>query len=138
MYKIVFLLFILSIFCYKNSFAGAYIKEKNELLIILENLIALSIVALISSLVVSIFSTSIFYLNKFKTKQQMINIAKSQINNITEYNIDELYDESKIVDGYEVRSKFIKLIDYYNCYKVIILVKSKEDEIKIESYMVKS
>ena len=112
-------------------------KNKNGF-IILENLIALSIVALISSLVVSIFSTSIFCLNKFKTKQQMINIAKSQINNITEYNIDELYDESKIVDGYEVISKFTKLIDYYNCYKVIILVKSKEDEIKIESYMVKS
>lgn len=114
-------------------------RHKNGF-IILENLIALSIIALISSLVVSIFSTSIFCINKFKSKQQMINIAKSEINKIENYNLDEenLYYENKIIDGYEVERKLTKVIHYYNCYKVSVLVRKEKDEITIESYMVKN
>lgn len=37
MHKIIFLLFILYVFYYQNSFANAYIKNKNEFLIILES-----------------------------------------------------------------------------------------------------
>ncbi|MGL4796773.1 MAG: hypothetical protein ACRC1Y_01980 [Paraclostridium sp.] len=117
-------------------------KKRNGFLII-ENLIALCIVALISSLVVSIFSTSIFCINKFKTKQQMINIAKSEINKINKDDsyIDKLYsnlnEENKVIDGYTVESGVDSMIDYYNCYKIKVLVKSEIDEIKIESYMVR-
>lgn len=111
--------------------------------IILENIISLSIVALISSLVVIVFSTSIFCIEKSKNKLAMLNIAKSEINKLYNdmSNKKNLYNtsdfNSKEVDGFIVESNITSILDYYNCYKLSILVKSEDDEIKIESYMVR-
>lgn len=110
-------------------------KNKNGFIII-ENVISMSIMVLISSLVVSIFSTSIFCVNKFKIKQQMINIAKSEMNKFRSYEKHE--NTYKEIDGYKVDQKVTSLMDYYNCYKFSILVESENDKVQLESYMVKN
>ena len=111
--------------------------------LILENIKSLSIVSLISSLVVIVFSTSISCIEKSKNKLAMLNIAKSEIDKLHKdmSNKKNLYNtsdfNSKEIDGFIVESNIASTIDYYNCYKLSILVKSEDDEIKIESYMVK-
>lgn len=115
-------------------------NKKENGFIIIENLISMSIIALISSLVVSIFSTSIFCLNKFKTKQQMINIAKSEMHKLYKYDMDKnKYDNIiKQIGGYEVQVKINLLTGYDDCYKFIVFVQSENDKVHLESYMVRN
>ncbi|WP_250673070.1 type II secretion system protein [Paraclostridium ghonii] len=118
-------------------------KNKKKGYFILENIVALSLIGIISSLVVSVFSTSVFNLKKNQQTNQMINLAKNEMSNI-EYkmqnnNEENLYENaSKTIDEYSINSKIIKNQDYYECYKVSVSVKYYEKEIIIDSYVVRN
>jgi type II secretory pathway pseudopilin PulG len=118
------------------------LKKKKKGYFILENIVALSLIGVISSLVVCVFSTSVFNLNKSKQTGQMINLAKNEMCNI-EYqmknNNENLCENtSKSIDRYSINSKIIKVPDYYECYKVLVSVKCNKKEIIIKSYVVRN
>lgn len=118
-------------------------KNKKKGYFILENIVALSLIGIISSLVVSVFSTSVFNLKKTQQTNQMINLAKNEMSNI-EYKMQNKNEEdvwrndSKTIDEYFINSKIIKNQDYYECYKVSVSVKCYEKEIIIDSYVVRN
>jgi hypothetical protein len=109
----------------------------------LENVISLSLIGLISSLVVCVFSTSIFCLKKSYNTTHMLNIAKKEMNNI-EYAIDnfdvDILDEyySREEKEYSIDCKIIRKDEYYNCYKIDITVANKGEKVKLNSYVVKN
>lgn len=119
------------------------LKNKKKGYFILENIVALSLIGIISSLVVSVFSTSVFNLKKTQQTNQMINLAKNEMSNI-EYKMQNKNEEdvwrndSKTIDEYFINSKIIKNQDYYECYKVSVSVKCYEKEIIIDSYVVRN
>ena len=116
-------------------------KKKRNGFLILENIISLSLIGLISSLVVCVFSTSIFCLKKSYNTTHMLNIAKKEMNNV-EYAIDniDIEDEyySREEKEYSIGCKIFKEDEYYNCYKIDITVTSKDEKVKLNSYVVKN
>lgn len=116
-------------------------KVKRNGFLILENVIALSLIGLISSLVVCVFSTSIFCINKSYRSTDMLNIAKKEMCAI-EYSIDNTDVEeeyvTKTIKDYGIDYKIKKSDKYYNCYKVDVTVRHKDKEIKLNSYVVKN
>lgn len=118
-------------------------KKKKNGYFILENIVALSLIGVISSLVVCVFSTSVFNLNKSKQTSQMINLAKNEMCNI-EYKMKNNNNENlcentnKFIDEYSINSKIIKVPDYYECYEALVRVKCNKKEIIIKSYVVRN
>ncbi|MGL5651915.1 MAG: hypothetical protein ACRDDE_09165 [Paraclostridium sp.] len=118
-------------------------KHKRNGYLILENIVALSLIGIMASLVVSIFSTSVFNLKKSYDTTQMINLAKKEMGNI-EYEIQNNKEEnlfkrtSKNIEGCTVKSEVIKERDYFNCYRVSVYVSCCEREIIIGSYVVRT
>lgn len=109
----------------------------------LENIISLSLIGLASSLVVCVFSTSVFCLDKSYKTVDMLNIAKQELCNI-QYLVDnyneELKEETieKNIKNFFIKSKISKKEGYLNCYSVDIRVNYKDKKIKLESYVVKN
>lgn len=116
-------------------------KVKRNGFLILENVISLSLIGLISSLVVSVLSTSIFCISRSYKSTEMLNIAKKEMCDIV-YSIDntdvEEEHSKKMIKDYEIDYKIEKSDKYYNCYKVDIAVRHKDKEVKLNSYVVKS
>lgn len=117
-------------------------KHKRQGFTILENIISLSIIGLISSLVVSIFSTSVFYLEKSYEVNEMINIGKDKLyeteywieNSVEEVNYRN-YDEK--ISDYNVNCNIKENDKYYNCYDIKVLVKRGDKKIELNSYVVR-
>lgn len=109
----------------------------------LENIISLSLIGIVSSLVVCVFSTSIFCLDKSYKTVDMLNLANQELRNI-QYFVDnseaELKEETseKNIKGFSIQSNIAKKDGYLNCYSVDIKVKYKDKEIKLDSYVVKN
>ncbi|MGL5715570.1 MAG: type II secretion system protein [Paraclostridium sp.] len=117
-------------------------NKKRSGFFILENIIALSILGLTSSIVISVFSTSIISIKNSKNKIEMLNIAKTEIDSL-KHGIHEnkeqiLNNNIKEQEIYEIETDIYQKEDYYNCYKITVRVKTKKEEIKLESYMVKN
>lgn len=118
-------------------------KYKREGFTILENIISLSIIGLISSLVVSVFSTSVFYLEKSYKSNEMINIGKNKLYE-TEYRIENSEEEVKCINydeninGYNVNCNIKENDKYYNCYDIKVLVNHGDKKIELNSYVVRN
>lgn len=116
-------------------------KYKRKGYLILENIISLSLIGIMTSLVVSIFSTSVFNLKKSYDINKMINLAKNEMYSI-EYEIQNyeeknLKSDSKNIEGYTIKSEIIKERNYRNCYRVSICVTCSQKELTIDSYVVR-
>lgn len=118
-------------------------KHKRKGYLILENIVALSLIGIMASLVVSIFSTSVFNLKKSYDTTQMINLAKKEMCSI-EYEIQKNKEEnifkrtSKNIEGYTVKSEVIKERNYFNCYRISICVSCCERKMVVDSYVVRT
>ncbi len=118
-------------------------KHKRNGYLILENIVSLSLIGIMASLVVSIFSTSVFNLGKSYNTSKMINLAKKEmcsIEDVIQNNKEEnLFKRtSKNIEGYNVKSEVIKERDYFNCYRVSVCVSCEEKEMIIDSYVVRT
>lgn len=118
-------------------------KHKRNGYLILENIVSLSLIGIMASLVVSIFSTSVFNLEKSYNTSEMINLAKKEmcsIEDVIQNNKEEnLFKRtSKNIEGYNVKSEVIKERDYFNCYRVSVCVSCEEKEMIIDSYVVRT
>lgn len=118
-------------------------KYKRNGYLILENIVSLSLIGIMASLVVSIFSTSVFNLEKSYNTSKMINLAKKEmcsIEDVIQNNKEEnLFKRtSKNIEGYNVKSEVIKERDYFNCYRVSVCVSCEEKEMIIDSYVVRT
>ncbi len=117
-------------------------KYKRQGFTILENIISLSIIGLISSLVVSVFSTSVFYLEKSYESNEMINIGKNKLYE-TEYLIENSAEEVKSknyyekISGYSVNCNIKENDKYYKCYDIKVLVNHGDKKIELNSYVVR-
>lgn len=118
-------------------------KHKKKGYLILENIVSLSLIGIMASLVVSIFSTSVFNLKKSYNTNKMINLAKKEMCNI-EYEIQNNKEEnllkrtSKNIEGCSIRSEIIKERNYFNCYRVSVCIICYEKEIEMNSYVVRT
>ena len=118
-------------------------KHKRNGYLILENIVSLSLIGIMASLVVSMFSTSVFNLEKSYNTSEMINLAKKEMCSI-EYGIQNNKEEnlfkrtSKNIEGYTVKSEVIKERDYFNCYRVSVCVSSEDKKMMIDSYVVRT
>lgn len=108
----------------------------------LENIIALSLIGIMASLVVSVFSTSVFNLKKSYKIDQMLNLAKREmcfieykIQNNNEENLSKIDDKN--INGLNIKSSITKEKDLFNCYKVYINVSDNENKISIYNYVVR-
>lgn len=118
-------------------------KHKRNGYLILENIVSLSLIGIMASLVVSIFSTSVFNLEKSYNTSKMINLAKKEmcsIEDVIQNNKEEnLFKRtSKNIEGYNVKSEVIKERDNFNCYRVSVCVSCEEKEMMIDSYVVRT
>ncbi|WP_195335710.1 type II secretion system protein [Paraclostridium bifermentans] len=118
-------------------------KHKRNGYLILENIVSLSLIGIMASLVVSIFSTSVFNLEKSYNTSKMINLAKKEmcsIEDVIQNNKEEnLFKRtSKNIEGYTVKSEVIKERDNFNCYRVSVCVSCEEKEMMIDSYVVRT
>ncbi|MFR3499084.1 MAG: hypothetical protein ACLTT7_08715 [Paraclostridium bifermentans] len=118
-------------------------KHKRNGYLILENIVSLSLIGIMASLVVSIFSTSVFNLEKSYNASKMINLAKKEmcsIEDVIQNNKEEnLFKRtSKNIEGYTVKSEVIKERDCFNCYRVSVCVSCEEEEMMIDSYVVRT
>lgn len=118
-------------------------KHKRNGYLILENIVSLSLIGIMASLVVSIFSTSVFNLGKSYNTSKMINLAKKEmcsIEDVIQNNKEEnLFKRtSKNIEGYTVKSEVIKERDNFNCYRVSVCVSCEEKEMMIDSYVVRT
>lgn len=118
-------------------------KHKRNGYLILENIVSLSLIGIMASLVVSIFSTSVFNLEKSYNTSKMINLAKKEmcsIEDVIQNNKEEnLFKRtSKNIEGYNVKSEVIKERDYFNCYRVSVCVSCEDKKMMIDSYVVRT
>lgn len=84
--------------------------------------------------------------NKFttnnKTNIEMLNIAETYINdkrNSIKYSYNENFNfyEEKQIGNYKVISKVIKNEDYYNCYKINVIVSVNNKDVEVSTYVTK-
>ena len=84
--------------------------------------------------------------NKFttnnKTNIEMLNIAETYINNkrdLIKYSYNENFNfyEEKQIGNYKVISKVIKNEDYYNCYKINVIVSVNIKDVEVSTYVTK-
>ena len=84
--------------------------------------------------------------NKFttnnKTNIEMLNIAETYINNkrdLIKYSYNENFNfyEEKQIGNYKVISKVIKNEDYYNCYKINVIVSVNNKDVEVSTYVTK-
>lgn len=118
-------------------------KNKKKGFLILENIISLSLIAIISSLVVSVFSTSIFCLSKSNQKVKMANLANEEICKLKQMlDDDELGKENilknKTLNKFDIQYSINKIEDFIDCYKISVIVKNENERINLNSYVVKN
>ena len=118
-------------------------KNKKKGFLILENIISLSLIAIISSLVVSVFSTSIFCLSKSNKKVEMANLANKEICKLQQMLDDnELGTENilknKTLNEFDIKYSINKIEDFLDCYKISIIVKNENERRNLNSYVVKN
>ena len=84
--------------------------------------------------------------NKFttnnKTNIEMLNIAETYINdkrNSIKYSYNENFNfyEEKQIGNYKVISKVIENEDYYNCYKINVIVSFNNKDVEVSTYVTK-
>ena len=90
---------------------------------------------------ITLQSSSKFTINN-KTNIEMINIAETYINdkrNLIKqsYNDDFNFYEENQIGRYKIISKVIKNKDYYNCYKINVIVSVKNKNIEVNTYVTK-
>ncbi|GAA0105528.1 hypothetical protein UT300013_21520 [Paraclostridium sordellii] len=118
-------------------------KNKKKGFLILENIISLSLIAIISSLVVSIFSTSIFCLSKSNQKVKMANLANEEICKLQQMLDDDELDKenilkNKTLNKFDIQYSINKIEDFIDCYKISVIVKNENERINLNSYVVKN
>ena len=111
-------------------------KNKKKGFLILENIISLSLIAIISSLVVSCLSKS----NK---KVEMANLANKEICKLQQMLDDnELGTENilknKTLNEFDIKYSINKIEDFLDCYKISVIVKNENARINLNSYVVKN
>lgn len=117
-------------------------NKKRKGYVILENIIALSLIIIMTSLVGTVFSTSVLNLKNTYKKDKMINLANKEMA-IIEYEIKHSNDEDiiksseKNIDGFNIKSCITKKYDYYNCYKISVRIKNNKKQIELNNYVVK-
>lgn len=84
--------------------------------------------------------------NKFttynKTNIEMLNIAENYINdtrNLIKYSYNGNFNfyEEKQIGKYKITSKVIENEDYYNCYKINVIVSFNNKDVEVSTYVTK-
>ena len=116
-------------------------KINNKGFILIESIISLSIISLSTYIISSILYNSFKIVSNNSQKIQMLNIAKSSLENL-KYNIK--YDKINNYDtkvenkyGYDIIKNIEKEEKYYQCYKVNIEIKNNNESINLTSYVSK-
>ena len=105
----------------------------------IECIISLSIICTLIYMVSVSLYNNYFILNNNISKIEMTNIAKSNLDyiklSIRNNNISSSYNDTEIINEYEIKKIVEESKYYYKCYKVVIEVKKNENIRRLESYV---
>jgi len=115
------------------------LKNKKDGFTSIECVISLSIICILVYIVSVSLYNNYFILNNDILKIEITNIAKSNLDYIKDRirnnNISSNYNDTEIINDYEIKT-IIKQDDYYyKCFKVIVEVKKNEQIRRLESYV---
>lgn len=90
---------------------------------------------------ITLQSSSKFTINN-KTNIEMLNIAETYISdkrNLIKYSDNENFNlyEEKQIGKYKIVSKVIKNEDYYQCYKINVIVSIQNKDVEVNTYVTK-
>nr|WP_294570218.1 hypothetical protein [uncultured Romboutsia sp.] len=114
-------------------------KNKKDGFSSIECIISLSIICTLIYMVSVSLYNNYFILNNNISKIEMTNIAKSNLDyikrSIRNNNISSSYNDTEIINEYEIKKIVEESEYYYKCYKVVIEVKKNENIRRLESYV---
>ncbi|MBU5337542.1 type IV pilus modification PilV family protein [Intestinibacter bartlettii] len=107
----------------------------------LECMVSMVILSIIAYMISFSINNSFNLLNKNEEYLKMLALAQNYLNEL-KYDVkygEESGEEEKTitVDGFEIKKKIKKQENYYNCYLIVLEVKSIDRSVKIESYVTK-
>ena len=118
---------------------GGNLKNKKDGFSSIECIISLSIICTLIYMVSVSLYNNYFILNNNISKIEMTNIAKSNLDyikrSIRNNNISSSYNDTEIINEYEIKKIVEESEYYYKCYKVVIEVKKNENIRRLESYV---
>ena len=114
-------------------------KNKSDGFTSIECVVSLSIICTLVYMVSVSLYNNYFILNNNISKIEITNIAKSTLDYIKESvrnkNISGNYNDTETINDYEIRKIVEEEEYYYECYKIVIEVKKKEQIRRLESYV---
>ena len=108
--------------------------------ITLECIISMFILSIIVYMITFSINNSFNLLNKNKEYSTMLNLAQNYMNetkNDIKYKNDKINTETIYLNKFQINKIITKKENYYNCYKVILEVKSQDRSVNLESYVTK-
>ena len=114
-------------------------KSKKDGFTSIECVISLSIICILVYMVSVSLYNNYFILNNNISKIEMTNILKSNLDYIKDMirnnNISSSYNDTEIINDYEIITTVKEDDYYYKCFKVIIEVKNRNQTRRLESYV---
>ena len=107
----------------------------------LECIVSMSILSKIVYMMKFSISNNFNLIDKNQDYLKMLNLAQNYLNE-AKYDVkyNQIYDtDSQIfnIEGFQINKKVVKQENYYNCYQIVLEVKSSEGGVKLESYVTK-
>lgn len=114
-------------------------KNKEDGFTSIECVVSLSIICILVYIVSVSLYNNYFILDNNTSKIEMTNIAKTTLyymkENIRNNNISSNYNDTEIINNYEVKKIVEEDKYHYKCYKVVIEVSKNEHVRRLESYV---
>jgi len=115
------------------------LKNKKDGFTSIECVISLSIICILVYIVSVSLYNNYFILNNNILKIEITNIAKSNLDYIKDRirnnDISSNYNDTEIINDYEIKTIIKQDYYYYKCFKVIVEVKKNEQIRRLESYV---
>lgn len=108
--------------------------------ITLECIISMFILSIIVYMITFSINNSFNLLNENQEYSTMLNLAQNYMNetkNDIKYKNNKINTETIYLNKFQINKIITKKENYYNCYKIILEVKSLDRSVKLESYVTK-
>lgn len=108
--------------------------------ITLECIISMFILSIIVYMITFSINNSFNLLNENQEYSTMLNLAQNYMNetkNDIKYKNNKINTETIYLNKFQINKIITKKENYYNCYKIILEVKSPNRSVKLESYVTK-
>ena len=115
-------------------------KRKQGGFVSIECIMSISIICIGIYIISTSLYSSYCFINYNKQQYQVINIAKSKIEDSkydvknSGFKVVENSHDVECENGYKIDTTIQKDRDYYQCYKINVGVSSKKHEIRLNSY----